>query len=196
MMNEGAIIIVTDVMEYLFCPRFIYFMHCLGMQQHEEKRFKVLKGREIHKKKCFTNKEYVKKKIFCSAKESEVFIVSKNNRIKGIVDEVLFMDDGSAAPFEYKFAEYKDKIFRTHKYQLILYGLMISENYGVEVNRGYICYTRSNNLVKQIDFKPSDFKKAIDMIKDVLNIVEKGVYPMIKKSPMKCVDCCYRNVCV
>lgn len=196
MMNEGAIIIVTDVMEYLFCPRFIYFMHCLGMQQHEEKRFKVLKGREIHKKKCFTNKEYVKKKIFCSAKESEVFIVSKNNRIKGIVDEVLFMDDGSAAPFEYKFAEYKDKIFRTHKYQLILYGLMISENYGVEVNRGYICYTRSNNLVKQIDFKPSDFKKAIDMIKDVLSIVEKGVYPMIKKSPMKCVDCCYRNVCV
>ena len=195
-MNEGAIIIVTDVMEYLFCPRFIYFMHCLGMQQHEEKRFKVLKGREIHKKKCFTNKEYVKKKIFCSAKESEVFIVSKNNRIKGIVDEVLFMDDGSAAPFEYKFAEYKDKIFRTHKYQLILYGLMISENYGVEVNRGYICYTRSNNLVKQIDFKPSDFKKAIDMIKDVLSIVEKGVYPMIKKSPMKCVDCCYRNVCV
>ncbi|MCD5425113.1 MAG: CRISPR-associated protein Cas4 [Methanosarcinaceae archaeon] len=196
MMNEGAIIIVTDVMEYLFCPRFIYFMHCLGMQQHEEKRFKVLKGREIHKKKCFTNKEYVRKKIFCSAKESEVFIVSKNNRIKGIVDEVLFMDDGSAAPFEYKFAEYKDKIFRTHKYQLILYGLMISENYGVEVNRGYICYTRSNNLVKQIDFKPSDFKKAIDMIKDVLSIVEKGVYPMIKKSPMKCVDCCYRNVCV
>jgi CRISPR-associated exonuclease Cas4 len=196
MMNEGAIIIVTDVMEYLFCPRFIYFMHCLGMQQHEEKRFKVLKGREIHKKKCFTNKEYVRKKIFCSAKESEVFIVSKNNRIKGIVDEVLFMDDGSAAPFEYKFAEYKDKIFRTHKYQLILYGLMISENYGVEVNRGYICYTRSNNLVKQIDFKPSDFKKAIDMIKDVLSIVEKGIYPMIKKSPMKCVDCCYRNVCV
>ncbi|NKQ38917.1 MAG: CRISPR-associated protein Cas4 [Methanosarcinales archaeon] len=195
-MNEGAIIIVTDVMEYLFCPRFIYFMHCLGMQQHEEKRFKVLKGREIHKKKCFTNKEYVRKKIFCSAKESEVFIVSKNNRIKGIVDEVLFMDDGSAAPFEYKFAEYKDKIFRTHKYQLILYGLMISENYGVEVNRGYICYTRSNNLVKQIDFKPSDFKKAIDMIKDVLSIVEKGIYPMIKKSPMKCVDCCYRNVCV
>ena len=36
---------VSDALEYLFCPRFIYFMHCLGIAQREERRFKVQKGR-------------------------------------------------------------------------------------------------------------------------------------------------------
>jgi len=34
------------LLEYLFRPHFIYFMNCLCTDQNEEKRFKVLKGRE------------------------------------------------------------------------------------------------------------------------------------------------------
>lgn len=30
---------VSDALEYLFCPRFIFFMHCLGVAQREERRF-------------------------------------------------------------------------------------------------------------------------------------------------------------
>lgn len=196
MEDNETIITISDVLEYLFCPRFIYFMYCLDIPQHEEKRFKVLKGRDVHETRRLTNTEYVRKKLNCMKKERAVFIASKKNHIKGIVDEVLFLDDGTAAPFEYKFAEYKDKIFKTYKYQLVLHALMIQENYDIEVNRGYICYIRSNNLVKQIDFKQSDFKKGIEIIGSVIDIMEKGIYPKATKSSMKCVDCCYRNICV
>ena len=41
----------------------------------------------------------------------------------------LFLDDGTAAPFEYKFAEFKDTIFQTYQYQLVLHAIMIRENY-------------------------------------------------------------------
>ena len=196
MEETETIITISDVLEYLFCPRFTYFMYCLDIPQHEEKRFKVLKGRDVHETRRLTNTEYVRKKLNCIKKERGVFIASKKNRIKGIVDEVLFLDDGTAAPFEYKFAEYKDKIFSTYKYQLVLHALMIQENYGIEVNRGYICYIRSNNLVKQIDFDQSDFKKGLEIIGSVIDIIEKGVYPKAAKSSMKCIDCCYRNICV
>jgi len=196
MKETEMLITISDVLEYLFCPRFIYFMYCLDISQHEEKRFKVLKGREVHDIRRLTNTEYTRKKLNCIRKERDVFLASKENRIKGIVDEVLFLEDGTAAPLEYKFAEYKDKIFRTYKYQLILQALMIRENYGLDVKQGYICYTRSNSLVKQIDFKPSDFKKAVDIIESIIDIIEKGVYPKATRSSMKCVDCCYRNICV
>lgn len=196
MKESETMISISDVLEYLFCPRFIYFMYCLDIPQHEEKRFKVLKGREVHEIRRLTNTEYARKKLNSVRKERDVFIASKENRIKGIVDEVLFLEDGTAAPLEYKFAEYKDKIFRTYKYQLILQALMIKENYGLDVKRGYICYTRSNSLVKQIDFKPSDFKKAVEIIVGVIDIIEKGVYPKATRSSMKCIDCCYRNICV
>jgi len=196
MEDTDTIITISDVLEYLFCPRFTYFMYCLDIPQHEEKRFKVLKGRDVHETRRMTNAEYVRKKLNCIKKERNVFIASKKNHIKGIVDEVLLLEDGTAAPFEYKYAEYKDKIFKTYKYQLVLHGMMIRENYDMEVNRGYICYIRSNNLVKQVDFKPSDFQKGIEIIESIINIVNKGVYPKTTRNLRKCVDCCYRNICV
>jgi CRISPR-associated exonuclease Cas4 len=57
-----TIITISDVLEYLFCPRFIYFIHCLAIPQHEESRFKVIKGREVHDEKRITNTEYLRKK--------------------------------------------------------------------------------------------------------------------------------------
>ncbi len=194
--DSGTMIRISDVLEYLFCPRFIYYMYCLDIPQYEEKRFKVIKGREVHETRKLTNRDYVRKKLNCTRKESEVFIASKQHHIKGIVDEVLFLEDGTAAPLEYKFAEYKDKIFKTYKFQLVLQALMIRENYNIEVNRAYLCFTRSNSLVKEMEISASDFKKAEKIIEEIIDIIQKGLYPKTTRSSRKCVDCCYRNICV
>jgi len=196
MMDDAPIINISDVLEYTFCPRFIYYIYCLDIPQHEERRFKVLKGREAHEERRINNPEYLRKKLGVTRKETSVFLASKKHHIKGIVDEVLFLEDGRAAPLEYKFAEYKNKVFKTYKHQLTLHALMIKENYNIEVNRGYICYTRSNNLVKQIDIKLNDFKKVSQTIHEILQIIDKGFYPNKTKHKNKCIDCCYRNICI
>jgi len=191
-----TIITISDVMEYLFCPRFIYYMHCLDIPQHEEKRFKVLKGRKVHAEKLITNPDYLRKKLGVVRKEMDVFIASKENHIKGIVDEILFLDDGTAAPFEYKYAEFKDTIFQTHKYQLVLHALMIKENYHVDVNKGYICYTRSNHHVEEVPFSEKDFQRGKEIVQEILEIIEKGYYPDRTNYKNKCIDCCYSTMCV
>lgn len=189
-------ITISDVLEYLFCPRFIYFMRCLDIPQHEESRFKVLKGREVHEEKRITNTEYLRKKLGVIRKELNVFIASKKNNIKGIVDEVLFLDDGTAAPFEYKYAEFKDTIFKTYKFQLVLHAIMIKENYNLDVKKGFVCFTRSNNHIEEVDFTEMDFKKGLDIIDEILEIIDKGFYPGKSKNKNKCIDCCYSNICV
>ena len=194
-MNE-TYITVSDVMEYLFCPRFIYFMYCLDIKQHEDKRYKVLKGRKVHEMREKLNRDYIRKKLNCTRKESSVYMASKKHHVKGIVDEVLFMDDGTASPFDYKFAEDKGKLFKTYKYQSVIYGLLIKENYNVDVKKGFICYTRSNNSVREITFSEKDFTEAVKTINEILDIIQKGVYPKKTKSLMRCVDCTYRNICV
>jgi CRISPR-associated exonuclease Cas4 len=194
--DSETIIRISDVLEYLFCSRFIYYMYCLDIPQHEEKRFKVLKGREVHETRKLTNRDYLRRSIDCIRKESDVFIASKELHIKGIVDEVLFLEDGTAAPLEYKFAEYKEKVFKTYKFQLVLQALLIRKNYNIEVNRAYLCFTRSNSLVKEIEINTSDFKKAGKIIQEILDIIQKGLYPKTSKPSNKCIDCCYRNICV
>lgn len=193
--DSETIITISDVLEYLFCPRFIYYMHCLDIPQHEEKRFKVMKGREVHEEKLITNPDYLRKKLGAIRKEMNVFIASKQHHIKGIVDEVLFLDDGTAAPFEYKFAEFKDTIFQTYKYQLVLHAIMIRENYHCDVKRGFICFTRSNNHIETIEFTEQDFTRGLEIVNEILVIIDKGFYPNKGKYKNKCTDCCYGTIC-
>jgi len=194
-MNEINIKI-SDVLEYLFCPRFIYYIHCLKIPQYEEKRFKVIKGREIHELKRKTNIDYSRKKINVLSKENNVIITAKKYHIKGIVDEILFLNDGTAAPLEYKFAEYKGTIFKTYKFQLILHSLMIKESFNLEVRKAFICFVRSNNLVVEINISEKDIQKGITIIENILDIIQHGFYPSKTKQKRKCLDCCYNKICV
>jgi len=113
-------------------------------------------------------------------KEINVFIASKNHHIKGIVDEILFLDDGTAAPFEYKYAEFKDTIFQTYKFQLVLHAMMIKENYKIDVKKGFICFTRSNNHIEEVDLTEKDFKKGIEIIMILWKLLTKA---FIRGSP-------------
>lgn len=194
--QEDIFITPSEVIEYLYCPRFIYYMNCLNISQHEDARYKVLKGREVHEEKAKINREYLRKKLGCIAKDISVYLASSNLHLKGEVDEVLCLSDGTLAPLDYKFAEYKDWVFKTHKYQSALYALLIMENYGALVNRGYICYVRSNNYIKEINFYRSDFEMAKNFVKEILRIISTGYYPKKRSSLARCIDCCYKNICV
>ncbi len=194
-METEVFVTVSDALEYLFCPRFIFFMHCLGIAQREEKRYKVLKGRELHEIREKVNRDYVRKKLNCVRKEISVYLTSHEHQFKGEVDEVLFLEDGTAAPLDYKFAEFKKTIYKTHRYQAALYGLLIKEHFGVEVKKGFVCYTRSNNYVAEIDFKQKDYETANEIVREILMIIQRGYFPDGTKQKARCVDCTYRNIC-
>jgi CRISPR-associated exonuclease Cas4 len=194
--KEEVFITPSEVIEYLYCPRFIYFMNCLNIPQHEDQRYKVQKGREVHDEKSRINKEYLRKKLGCVDKEISVYLASSSLHLRGEVDEVLHFSDGTLAPLDYKFAEYKDWVFHTHKYQSTLYALLITENYGKEVKKGFLCYVRSNNLIKEVPFCSPDFEKARKLIREIIEIITRGYYPKKAGSMAHCIDCCYRNICV
>ena len=54
----------TLLMEYWYCPRFIYFMEVLKIRQYEEKRLKVLIGREVYEKKVLPLKQGLKHQLY------------------------------------------------------------------------------------------------------------------------------------
>ena len=185
----------SHLLEYLFCPRFIYFENYLDIPQHQERRFKVQKGRTIHEDKMLVNPQYLRKKFGCIERKKSVYLSSTTTGIRGIVDEVLLLDDGTAAPLDYKYAEYKDLTFKNHRYQLTFYGQLISENFKVPVNRGFIVYTRSRNKLIEVQITEQMYSELDKIISDLLNIIQKGMYPKPTKYKARCADCCYRNIC-
>lgn len=193
--RDGFSITASDILEYLFCPRFIYFQNYLDIPQHEEKRFKVQKGRIIHEDKTHVNPQYLRKKLGCVERKKSVYLSSTTKGIRGIVDEILFMNDGTAAPLDYKYAEYKDVTFKNHKYQLTLYGQLIKEHFEAPVNRGFIVYTRSRNKLIEVSITEQMYSELDKIISGLLNIIQKGLYPKPTKYKARCPDCCYRNIC-
>jgi CRISPR-associated exonuclease Cas4 len=78
---------------------------------------------------------------------------------------------------------------------LTFYGELIREHYQVPVNRGFIVYTRSRNKLIEVPITDRMYSELDNIIKDFLDVVEKGVYPKPTKYAARCGDCCYRNIC-
>jgi len=180
---------------FLYCKRFVYFMKTLAIEQNTNNRYKVQKGREIHEKKETENKDYLRKKIDIVEKGISVELYSNEYKIKGKVDEVLTLKGGTMAPLDYKFAEYEDVVYSTYKTQLVMYALMIGETYGCKVEKGYIVYCRSDNFIKEIDITENDIEKLKKDIQEY-TLVINGYFPDSEKNESKCLDCCYKNICI
>jgi len=194
--SEPITITPSEVLEYLFCPRYIYFMNVLGISQQEAKRYKVLRGRQIHREKQIRNRAYLRKKLGVTQREFSVYLSAPQHHLRGQIDEILTLADGSMAPLDYKFAEWKNRLYRGYRMQLVLYGLLIRENYGKPVNRGFLVYTRSQNHLVAVPIAEKDFKKAVEILQAILDISRHGYLPGRTSSKNRCLDCCYKNICV
>lgn len=186
----------SEVLEHIFCPRFTWFMNVQHIDQHEDSRYKVLKGREVHSRRETQNKDYLRRKIGAVEKHIGVYMASKKLRMRGIVDEVLTLADGTMAPLDYKFTEPREAAFKTHKTQVTMYGLLTRETYGAPVPKGYVAYIRGGAKLLEVEITQEAEKKVIATIDEIFDIIATGKLPKRTKQKARCPDCCYKNICV
>lgn len=195
-MNTGTIYVTpSEVIEYLFCPRFTYYLNVLDIKQHEDRRNLVLKGRRVHEDKTRVNKDYLRKKLGTIEKVVDVYLSSETIHAVGVVDEIHFLEGDKAIVLDYKYAFWKDKIYKTHVIQQAIYALLIEEQYKKKVEKAYIVYTRSNNKVIGFPITDKVKQQALEYIQVVLDIINKAYYPEMTHVTSRCSDCCYRNLC-
>ena len=187
---------VTHVLEHLFCPRFTYFEYVLGVPERQGNRPLVLKGRQVHEERRRTNPHYLRKKLGVVARQFDVPLASAGLGLRGSVDEVLTLADGSMAPFDYKFAEAPRTVYYNQKMQSALYGLLIQEAFGAPVRRGYLCYVRSKHRIVELDHTEADYTEVRGILAEILDVIRLGVFPPATKWKTRCRDCCYRNICI
>ncbi len=187
---------VTHVLEHLFCPRFTYFEQVLAVPERQERRLLVQKGRQTHEERRRINASYLRKKLGVVKRQFDVPLASVSLGVRGSVDEVFTLADGSMAPFDYKFAEDRGRVYHNQKLQSVLYGLLIRETFQCPVHRGYLCYLRSKHKIVTIEFDDADFAEAKIVLHEILDIIQTGRFPKATSWKSRCRDCCYRNICI
>ena len=97
----------TMMMEYIYCPRRIYFSKTLKIPDNDSKNFKMMEGKRLHADKVVNESEYLRKRIKVKSKKVDEYLMSKKLCISGKMDEILFFEDGTASPLDYKYSVYK-----------------------------------------------------------------------------------------
>lgn len=196
MTAEFQFITPSDVIEYLFCPRFVYYMHILKIDQREHKRALVNKGRDMHELKLVQNKDYLRKKVGALDKELDLYLSSIHLRLVGKMDEMIILPEGQAAPLDYKFAYWENRVYKTLQMQQVLYALLIEDNFEYKVDKAFLVYIRSKNHLETIPITTAMKDRALKILDDIFAIINLGHYPKVKASKNKCSDCTYRNICI
>ena len=184
----------SQIIEYLYCPRYTYFEYVLQIPQQEEKYYKVMRGREVHLKRARENVDYLRARIGVTDKRLNQYLSS--GFLRGEVDEVLWLKDGTMAPLDYKFARYEGKIYETYQTQLYCYAWLIRQNFGLPVNRGFLVYTRSQNKLIEVPIRAKDVEAVEAAATQISEIIERNFHPKSTKYKKRCVNCTYRNICI
>lgn len=184
----------SHIIEYLFCPRFTYFEYVLRIPQYEEKDYKVMRGRNLHDQRLEQNKDYLRRRLGVVDKHLDQYLT--NDLIRGRIDEVLVLANGELAPLDYKFAEYKDRVYETYQTQLFCYAWLIEDNFGKPVEKGFLVYTRSKNRVIEVPISADDVDEVKKAAAAIFQIIDQNFYPKATRYKARCVTCTYRNLCI
>ena len=167
---------VSEVMAHQFCPRFTWFGGVLGIAENQERDFKVRRGREVHADKEASDRGYLRQRLGVVDKAQGVYLGRADLPFRGIVDEVLFLADGSAAPLDWKFAEYGERVFRTYRLQAVIYAILIERIYEKPVNTAYVVYVRSQNKLVEVPIT-ARARRQVTEVHAAMREVHDGRFP-------------------
>lgn len=184
----------TDLKQYLYCPRILYYHHCLpdirpitykmeaGIRAHESES-----AREARR----SLRPYGLKE---AERQFDVWVESKELNLCGRIDLVLKTPDGKTdqvCPVEFKMSH---RAGNHWKIQLAAYALLLEDNWNVKAKQGYI-YLIAQRRAEPIKLTTRLKKRVEQALAQMAEISLKESWPAAQKQRGKCRNCEFRRFC-
>ncbi|MEM3694886.1 MAG: CRISPR-associated protein Cas4 [Candidatus Bathyarchaeia archaeon] len=190
---------VTDVKHYVYCPRLVYFDRVLhaqpvfGSQQEESQELHMEYVRKELRRK---DAVYYSPEFVGAEKLLFVPLISKSLQLHGVVDCIIRTVKGEYVPVEYKnMNSDRGKAYMDHKYQLVAYALLVEENFGTVVKRGFVNYI-PEQLILKFEITPTMKSYVKRIVGHIKRIIREERLPPIRVAPNKCQGGCgHKQTC-
>jgi CRISPR-associated exonuclease Cas4 len=195
--DERLFFTVTDLKQYVYCPRVVYYTYCLPLVR--PLTFKMERGIAAHeragqKERRRTLAAYGLKR---GERHFDVRLESAELGLRGRLDLVIETDENAAGERELIPVEYKHsrRAAGGHwKRQLAAYGLMLEEAWGLPARRGFIYFLPSRRT-EQVALTPRLWEDVRATVSALRQAIEREAMPPPPKSRRPCVDCEFRRFC-
>lgn len=194
-MEDEWLLQVTDLKQFAYCPRIVYYRHCLARVQpmtykmnagiEAQDRVEVLEERRSLRAYGVEQGE----------RHFNVSLSSVGLGLSGQIDLVVETGEGDERrliPVDFKLSRREPS--RHFKLQLACYALLLEEMWGAPVEKGYIYLipVRKSIDVAMTSRLRRDAQRHVDEIRSLVR-AERMPAPTARRS--HCVDCEYRRFC-
>jgi len=186
---------VTDLKQWVYCPRILYFYYCLP--DIRPVTYKMQAGTEAGQAEEGREARRSLRSYGLSQGEREFNLSLSAERLglRGTADMVIWLDSKlkstQVIPVDYKLSTKASDHF---KMQLMAYGLLLEEMYGVCAKRGFL-YFISLRRAEEVSFTKPLRDKTLQMLSAMQRMLWHEAMPEATTQRAKCVACEFRRFC-
>lgn len=193
--SERTIFVVTDLKQYSYCPRVVYYTYCLPLLRPTT--YKMEDGVAAHQEA--QDKERRRTLAAYGLTEGrrrfDVWVESPTLGLRGRVDMVIEVGEGAGReliPVDYKQTE--RKVGAHVRRQVAAYGMMLEETLGGTVRRGFVysLLTRKAEEIALTERLREDVRRVVAALREM---VEREAMPEAPATRQACVNCEFRRFC-
>ena len=171
---------IFEVIDYIYCPRIIYYEKTLKISESKMEAFKEEEKKRLEEKgmrnrrwvwdRLKLRKQSINNLEQWTNKEFNKELYSQKYHFHGKLDD------------------------EQYKNLMTLFSMLIEENYQIECQKGYILFLNDSSL-KKIECTTKDFENMKQYINETLDLIETEKYPLEADGGTKCRDCYYKKIC-
>jgi CRISPR-associated exonuclease Cas4 len=193
--GEQVIFTVTDLKQYTYCPRVVFYTYCLPLLRPTT--YKMEAGIAAHER---AEKRERRRTLAAYGLEEgkrhfDVEVASQELGLRGRVDVAIEVGEGEER--EWVPVDYKQTTRRTGQHirrQLAAYGLMLEETRGGTARRGFV-YSLVTRKTEEIALTEQLRGEVRGVVGAMREMVEREAMPGPPRSRRPCVNCEFRRFC-
>ncbi|MEA3350929.1 MAG: CRISPR-associated protein Cas4 [Chloroflexota bacterium] len=185
---------MTDLKQWVYCPRILYYHYCLPDVRPVTYKMKAGSAAGLQEEERENRRSLRAYGLEAGRREFNIPIASIELGLRGKVDMAIWVDDLTNAeviPVDYKLSRRMGKHFAL---QLLAYGLMLAETSNTPSQRGFL-YSIPERRAHEIKFTKhirSQLKTALKLMHQTL---QSEAMPAPTPQRKKCVTCEFRRFC-
>lgn len=191
MMTTSIPLTVTDIKQYLYCPRIVYFTYVVAVRKvvtHKMEQGKLGHDQLDRLEKRRNLKRY---RLDNGQRDFHVRLHSNRLGLDGILD-CLIWSHKELYPVEYKFT--RSNPGSNHRYQLTAYSMLAEENLGRPVRAGFL-YLVPRDEVVPFEITDGMRRHVTTVCGAIRHLVQAERLPPATRNYAHCRDCEYRRYC-
>jgi len=183
---------VSDIKQYIYCPRIIYFYYVLPIPRRVTKKMEYGRLEHIEIMQLEKRRKLNAYGILEGSRDFQVSLQSSRLGLNGLLDMTITTSMGEIYPVEFKHSISKRGLHQ--KYQLAAYAMLLEETSLKPVRYGFIYLIPTKTIV------PMEITVSMrEHVKKVLSAIRKIIanerIPGYIRSRIRCTDCEFKNYC-